>query len=477
MEALWGWEILEAVKGTHKEGRKDTPLKGVSADTRSLRPGELFIALKGKNFDGHDFVPKALELGAAGVVVSRDMGDVLGRTEVLHVLVEDTSEALGMLARYYREKLPVRVIAVTGTNGKTTTKEMLHHILSPSFKMVSSPGNFNNHIGVPLTIFQLEPYHELAVIEMGTSSPGELRRLSRIAQPEIGVITNISQAHLDGLKNVEGVALAKAELLENISPEGTLIFNADNPWCQVIAQGFAGRLMSFGLHEPAHIKGEDVRESNGGLSFSVNGRHHAYLPTSGIHNLYNALATLAVCYALGLNLADLVQGFKDFSSPPMRMERRRVRGITIINDAYNANPSSMKAALKEYSKIKVSGRRFFVCGDMAELGQDSYRFHNELGQRISYSGIDLLFVIGNYASAVAQGAREGGMPKEKILEFNGNGSGREGLYNSVLERLRKGDALLLKASRCMRLEEFSQQIKDYLAKEKVRKPEPLHQNV
>ncbi|MFN3466361.1 MAG: UDP-N-acetylmuramoyl-tripeptide--D-alanyl-D-alanine ligase, partial [Candidatus Brocadiales bacterium] len=253
MEALWGWEIVEAVQGRYRSGKKDFLLSGVSTDTRLLKAGELFVAIPGKQYDGHDFVPQALEKGALGLLVAREV--VAVHPDVLVVEVEDTVEALGRLARYYKEKLPVKVVAVTGTNGKTSTKEMLHHLLSPSFCMVSSPGNYNNFVGVPLSLFQLEPYHELAVIEMGTSAPGEIRWLSWMTQPDIGVITNISEAHLEGLGDVEGVATAKAELLENVSRGGNLVFNADNPWCREITRTFSGRLISFGLAEGAHIRG------------------------------------------------------------------------------------------------------------------------------------------------------------------------------------------------------------------------------
>lgn len=461
MESLWGWEVAAAVNGVQKGGKKDALLKGVSTDTRHLKAGELFIALKGNNFDGHDFVPRALELGAAGVLISREIGAL--PEGLLVVQVEDTLEALGMLARYYREKLPAEVIAVTGTNGKTTTKEILHHLLSPTFRMVSSPGNFNNSIGVPLSLFQLEPYHELAVVEMGTSAPGEIRRLSCIARPDIGVLTNISEAHLEGLGSMEGVAASKAELLEGISPDGALVFNSDNLWCQVIAKGFSGRRISFGIYERADIKGEQIKKEGGGLTFTVNRQHKVWLPTLGLHNVYNALAALAVGYCLGLNIGSLSQGLRDFSPPPMRMERHRTGGITIINDAYNANPRSVDAALAEYSRLEVSGRKFFICGDMAELGSETPRFHHDLGQRIAKSGVDFLLLVGRHAHFVAQAARAEGMPEERVLLCDSH----EALYHSAVLKLKEGDSVLLKGSRCMRLEEVCEQLKEHFSSERV----------
>ena len=458
MEALWGWEIVEAVKGIHKGGKKDFLLSGVSTDTRLLKAGELFVAISGKKYDGHAFIPHALAKGAGGLLVSRDVGGV--PSDVLVVEVKDTIEALGRLARYYKEKLPVKVVAVTGTNGKTSTKEMLHHLLSPSFRMVSSPGNYNNFVGVPLSLFQMEPYHELAVIEMGTSSPGEILWLSWIAQPDIGVLTNISEAHLKGLGSVEGVAKAKAELLENLTPGGTLIFNADNFWCKMIAKGFPGRKLGFGIHEPANIRGRNLQEIDGKMTFCINDRHTVNLSTFGIHNAYNALAALTVCYELGLNLAELAQGLKEFKLPPMRMERHSVKGVTIIMDAYNANPSSMEMALDEYSGMKVPGRKFFVCGDMAELGDESPKLHRKLGLRIAQSGVNFLLATGEHAGAVARAAKRGGMPGEKVMVFDRD----NGLCDFAVAKLKKGDAVLIKGSRCMRLEELFDKLRGDLKK-------------
>lgn len=458
MEALWGCEILGAVKGKHLGGRKDDLIYGVSTDTRHVAPGELFVALKGDKFDGHDFVAEAVEREAAGVLVSKNVGSL--PEDVLVIQVKDTTKALGMLARYYREKLPAKVVAVTGTNGKTTTKDMLQYLLSPTISMVSTIGNFNNHIGVPLSIFRMEPYHDLAVIEMGTSSPGEILWLSWIAQPDIGVLTNISEAHLKGLGSVEGVAKAKAELLENLTPGGTLIFNSDNFWCKMIAKGFPGRKLSFGIHEPANIRGRNLQEIDGKMTFCINDRHTVNLSTFGIHNAYNALAALTVCYELGLNLAELAQGLKEFKLPPMRMERHSVKGVTIIMDAYNANPSSMEMALDEYSGMKVPGRKFFVCGDMAELGDESPKLHRKLGLRIAQSGVNFLLATGEHAGAVARAAKRGGMPGEKVMVFDRD----NGLCDFAVAKLKKGDAVLIKGSRCMRLEELFDKLRGDLKK-------------
>lgn len=458
MEALWGCEILGAVKGKHMGGRKDALLKGVSIDTRRIQPGELFVAVKGKNFDGHDFIPQALEKGAGGVLASKCIDNP--PEDVLIIRVKDTVKALGMLARYYREKLPAKVVAITGTNGKTTTKEMLHHILSPAVSMVSSPGSFNNHIGVPLSIFQLEPYHDLAVVEMGANSPGEILTLSWIAQPDIGVLTSIAEAHLEGFGSIEGVAKAKAEMLENLVPGGTLIFNADDFWCKMVAKGFPGRKLCFGIHEPADMRARDFRENNGRLTFSINGRHTVTLPSTGMHNVYNALAALCVCYELGHNVGDLANSLKKFKPPPMRMEKHRVGGVTVVMDAYNANPASMKMALEEYSSMKVSGRRFFICGDMAELGDEAPRLHRELGKRIAQSATDFLLVTGRYAGTVARAARREGMPGEKVMVFDKD----NGLCDFTVAKLQRGDAVLIKASRCMELDKLYQRLVNNLRK-------------
>ncbi len=459
MEALWGCEILGAVKGKHLGGRKDDLLKGVSIDTRTLEPGELFVAIKGDRFDGHDFLEEALERGAKGILVSKKYKGSPPE-DVLVIKVKNTTKALGVLARYYRQKLPARVVAITGTNGKTTTKDMLQQILSPNVSMVSSPGNFNNHIGVPLSIFQMEPYHDLAVIEMGTNSAGEILRLSWIVQPDIGVITNISEAHLEGLGDIEGVAKEKSGLLENLTPGGTLIFNADDFWCKMIAKGFPGRKMSFGIHEPANIRCRDLEGVKERLTFHVNDRHAVEIPSLGIHNVYNALAALTVCYELGFNLAELAEGLKKFEAPPMRMEKHRVKGVTIIMDAYNANPLSMKMALDEYSSIKVPGRRFFVCGDMAELGVESPRLHRELGRVIAKSDVNFLLATGEHAGTVARAAKKGGLPGEKVMVFGMD----NGLCEFAVAKLKKGDAVLIKGSRCMKFEDLCKRLMSNIRK-------------
>lgn len=457
MKALWGWEVIEAVQGLYRGGRKDCLFNGVSTDTRALKAGELFVALPGKNYDGHAFVFQAIEKGASGLLVSREVGTA--SSEVLIVEVRDTIAALGRLAKYYREKLPVKVVAVTGSNGKTSTKEMLHHLFSPSFSMVSSPGNYNNFVGVPLSLFQLEPYHELAVIEMGTSAPGEIRWLSGIARPEIGVITNVSEAHLEGLGDVEGVAMAKAELLENIPKGGCLVFNADNPWCQCMASTFSGRTIGFGLGEGAHIRGSELKELEHGISFTVNGRYQVCLGMQGLHNVYNALAALAAGYCLGLNLEGLSLRLESFRLPPMRMERHYAGGITIINDAYNANPASMAAALAEFSRMPVAGQRCLVCGDMAELGKEAIRLHMELGEMIAKAAVNLLLVTGRFATEVASAARKAGMAEWQIKICDS----LEEVCRVATRHLKAGDSILLKGSRCMRLEKVCDCLKEYFS--------------
>ncbi|HHT9152722.1 MAG TPA: UDP-N-acetylmuramoyl-tripeptide--D-alanyl-D-alanine ligase, partial [Candidatus Hypogeohydataceae bacterium YC40] len=371
----------------------------------------------------------------------------------------DTVEALGKLARYYRQKLPAKVVAVTGTNGKTSTKEMLKHLLSTSFRVAGSPGNYNNFVGLPLSLFQLEPYHELAIIEMGTSAPGEIRWLSWIAQPDIGVITNISEAHLEGLGSVEGVASAKAELLENISPNGYLVLNADNPMCQAIAKTFRGRSVYFGLGQEADIRATELSEQEIGIAFTVNGRYKVSLSAPGLHNVYNALAALAVGHCLGLNIEELCLRLRDFHLPPMRMERHHVGGLTIINDAYNANPASMAAALAEFSRMEVSGQKCLICGDMAELGKEASRLHMELGEKIAEAGVDLLLVTGRFAMEVTRAARKAGMAEQQIHVCKD----MEEVFNTATVHLKAGDSVLLKGSRCMRLEEVCNRLTEYFS--------------
>jgi UDP-N-acetylmuramoyl-tripeptide--D-alanyl-D-alanine ligase len=390
----------------------------------------------------------ALERGAAGAIVSHVVNGIEAFPDRALFVVPDTLKALGDLARHLRRKLATRIIGITGSNGKTTTKEMIYHLLSKVARVSRAPKSFNNFIGVPLTLFAIEPDDEFAVIEMGTNAPGEIKYLAGIAEPDLGVITNVSATHLEGLKSEEGVANAKAELLDAIRPDGLAVLNADNKWTPYMAPRCRGRIMTFGLSQGADVRATDVSMDATGVRFVLNGRVEVTIPVIGRHNVYNALAAACVCGQLGLSAEQIQEAFRDFAPPPMRLGRMKVGEIVVINDAYNANPVSMNAAIETFAEMKTPGRKVFVFGDMLELGGDCDALHQSIGSGLAGKGFDLICAVGPKAGLAADAALAQGLEAEKILRAASSLEAAERLPPS----LRPGDTVLLKASRGMTLE-------------------------
>jgi len=454
MKKLSFEEVRKALKGTMERSSSEEYISGVSTDSRKVSPGDLFFAIRGKRFDGHKFVTAALEKGAVGAVVSQEFASPDSKAgasfpdDKALFRVRDTVTALGELAKYYRSVLVTTVVGITGSNGKTTTKEMVYHLLSGSRAACKAEKSFNNFIGLPLTIFKIEPGCDCAVLEMGVSHPGEIRRLAAIARPDIAVILNISEAHLQGLVNILGVALAKAELLDALDERGAAILNKDDPWCEKMASRCRGKVIKFGLSALADVFATHIRATKKGISFMLGGTFPIKVPVIGRHNVYNALAAIAVAKRVGLAQHEIAERFKSFSGPPMRMERSSYKGAEIINDCYNANPRSMECALAEISQMKVKGRKVFVCGDMLELGQFSKGLHRQLGQRIAGSGVDVLFTVGKEARQTAIAASKSGISPGNIFSFSTSEEAAEPLMALVKE----GDLVFLKGSRGIRLE-------------------------
>lgn len=471
MEPISGLEIAQAVGGQIKHGSGERQFVRISTDSRRISPGDLFFALKGEHFNGHEFIFDALAKGAAGAVVLHDFFPGITNTDVVLISVDDALKALGDLAAYYRQKLPTRVVAVTGSNGKTTTKDLIHYLLSQCAGVTKSQKSFNNCVGVPLTIFELNRQIDFGIIELGTNAPGEIRRLSEIARPHIGVFTNVSEAHLEGLGSVEGVAREKGAMLDYIGEGGAIVINADDVWCNRIASNFSGRVVRFGINSHAQIKGSNhprgglavfgagISRTDLGLAFIVNDSFRVNVPFYGMHNVYNCLEALAVCYTLGFDIEKLSKTLLDFRLPAMRMDRQDVDGIAIINDAYNANPQSMIAALNEFGEMKVHGRKIFICGDMLELGSHAERLHKEIGIKVARAGIDLLLTVGKLSKYVAESANTHGMAKENIMCFDS----LDEILASVVHYLKKGDTILIKGSRRMGLEGILERVESYFA--------------
>jgi len=466
MEILACEEVARAVHGQITTNTdKELNISGISRDSRYVKPGDLYFAIKGERYDGHDFIEQAMNAGAVGAVVSRETACNAGRKNFAVIRVNDTVTALGYLAKYYRQKLSSKIIGITGSNGKTTTKEMVYHLLSCFGPTARSQKSYNNFIGVPLSIFEIENRHQYGVLELGTNAPGEIRRLSEISNPHVAVIVTVTKTHLEGLGSIEGVARAKGEILEGLRKGGIFVYNFDNPWCAKLAREFRGKAVGFGFNPCAQIRCTDVKKNDDGYVIVVNGYLEVRLPISGYHNINNCLAAFAVCHALGHDMSAVKDAMSSFKLPPMRMEQQHIGNITIINDAYNANPESVRAALRYFNEINVAGKKVFVCGDMLELGNESSQLHREIGEMVAGLHIDLLWTVGDRASEIAQGAKMAGMPEERIVNFHTVAD----ISVSETARIRENDTVLIKGSRGMQMENIIEKFKEYFLKR-----EPIH---
>ncbi len=433
---------------------------GVSTDTRTLRAGQLFAALSGERFDGNRFAAEALRSGASGALLTdADEMAALHNTfpQAALFLVPDGLYALGELARFWRSTKTVHALAVTGSNGKTTTKEIIAAILSAHGSVLKTEGNLNNRIGLPLTLFGLsdEPF---AVLEMGMSEPGEIARLAQIAMPEIGVITNVHAAHLESMGDLEAVARAKGELFDALDESHTAIVNLDNPRTAALGKNVRARIVTFSLSDPAaDYFADSVEDTENGQTVRVaapDGSVTIRLPLPGRHNAANLLAAMAVCGAAGFAARDMIAGAERVSVPGRRLKvRRDIPGLLLIDDGYNANPASMEAALELLVHI-AAGRKVAVLGDMLELGVQSPELHRQTGAAAARLGVTELLLLGERAQDVAKGASHAGMPSGSIRKA----SDWEELAGLLRERVKPGDSVLVKGSRGMRMERATEEL-------------------
>ena len=422
-------------------------INGVSTDSRDVSAGQIFFAIKGQNFDGHDFVAGALQSGASAAVVSRPIQLANKSDQGKLLLVDDTVVALQKLASYYRDELACTVIAVTGSNGKTTTREMIHHVLSKQFTGSRSPKSFNNHIGVPLTLLSVAGADQYVVVEIGSNHPGEIERLATLVRPDIAVITNVSETHLEGLGSLAMVASEKASLVKYVRPGGLGVVNADEPILLKVVGNPQIQIITFGQANSADLRITRLTDSHQNTRFVINRRFEFSLPVPGGHNAINSLAAVAVGRRMGMDMWQIAAGLRDFHLPPMRLEVHRLGGLIVINDAYNANPQSMLAAI-EVLKGYPGSRRVFVCGQMMELGEKTGRYHRQLGQRLGCSGLDLLLAVGPHADEVIAGAVSAGLDRRAAHGFELVDQAAEALP----ALLASGDVVLLKGSRALQLE-------------------------
>ena len=449
-------EVLAATGGDLVRLGARTRFPGVTTDSRSLRPDELFVALRGEAHDGHAFLGEAVERGAGAVVVERAHAERPLRCGV--IAVRDTLAALGDLAAFHRRRCHPRIVAVTGSNGKTTTKEMLAAILARAFgpgRVLRTTGTQNNLVGLPLTLLRLAGTEEAAILELGMNGPGEIWRLAQIAEPDVGVITCVAPAHLEGLGSIHGVAEAKAELYRRLRPSATAVVNADDPLVTASARAFPGRKVPFGMAPAAGVtvgaQGIVDRGLEGTEFRLVVERQEAAirLAVPGRHNVTNALAAAAAAHALGVDLAAVQAGLEAFQPPGMRMEVTQLpTGVTVLNDAYNANPASMAAALSTLAASR-GRRRLAALGEMRELGDEAPRAHRELGAAAAAARLDALFLLGPHAGEVRAGAEAAGLPAECITIA----ASHDELAARLAAYCRAGDLVLLKGSRGAAMEE------------------------
>jgi len=445
---------LEAIGGRLLSGDKSKVFRGVSIDSRTLSENELFICICGDRFNGHDFIKEAQNKKASAIVISDRSGMASKKNMAPSVIhVDDTLKALQELARFHRNQMPVKVIGVTGTNGKSTTKEMTASITETKFKTIKTKGNLNNHIGLPLNLFRLSKKDEVAVMEMGMSATGEIKRLAEIARPEIGVVTNISEGHLVHLKTLKKIQAAKGELYDSLNSQGTAIVNADDKLVLEIAKSTRAKLFTYGIHNKADIKAENIRQV-GREGFDLNVCFidkiiPMRIPFLGECNIYNALAAMATSYSLGIEPDDIKVGLKNTKLMPSRFEVTEYEGATIINDSYNANPKSMQEALKTLTTYRCEGRRFFVMGDMLELGDLEELAHETLGADIAKHHTDYLVTVGKLSAYAAKSAVTAGMNKKNIAIT----SGHKCAVSFIKKHIRPGDCILVKGSRGSKMEE------------------------
>ncbi|WHH58889.1 UDP-N-acetylmuramoyl-tripeptide--D-alanyl-D-alanine ligase [Petroclostridium sp. X23] len=459
MEPLKVKEIIHATGGELVCGDVNTNITDISTDSRAIKQGMFFVPLRGESFDGHNFIFKAFENGAVGCVTDRDI-EIMDADKCI-IKVDDTLTALQGIARFYREKFRIPFVAVTGSVGKTSTKDMIACVLEQKFRVLKTKGNFNNEIGLPLTVLGLDSHHHMGITEMGMSGFNEISRLASIVKPECAVITNIGLSHIEKLGSQENILKAKMEVFENFNKSNVAILNGDDPMLFALKDTLPFRTVYFGIeNEQSDLRAYDISSSElQGSKFNINIKDNAYIVNIrviGEHNIYNALAAIAVGLEYHMEIDDILDGISRFKSGKMRQDIFESKGIKVINDCYNASPTSMEAALKVLKQIENTGNKVAILGDMLEMGEWAYDAHKKVGSDVVKNNIDYLLTMGYNGKYIALGALQSGMPQEKIHSFETHDEVKEFISGF----LKSGDAVLVKASRGMKLEIVSEYIRE-----------------
>lgn len=478
MSAFLVEDVVAAIGGELILGSPRTSTHGFTTDTRALRGGELFLALSGPRFDANDFAEQAIEQGAAAVILRREPGlgerlaPVVKGRDVAVIVHDDPALALRTFARWHRMRLGLPVVGITGSCGKTTTKNYLVQLLGAVRNVVGSPKSFNNAVGVPLTLLGADASTEVSVCEIGTSAPGEIAELSSIARPDIGVITGVGASHLEGLGSLEGVAIEKNELGRALPEGGLLVLHHDGRFTDLFRASTAAKVVTFGVdngvRSEADLVATKICFAGGRTVFELRGRglehlegREITLPALGTHNVLNLLAALAVCRGLGIDLEEVLPAVAGIEGQSGRLERFELDGVVVIDDTYNANPESAKAAVRVLAGLHGHARRVLVLGDMLELGNFAAEMHHAVGRAAAAAGIDRLVLVGELAAAAGAGALEGGMAPGDVLHFKTREDAEAA--NAAGELFASGDLILVKASRGMQLEKLVRGIRTRFA--------------
>jgi UDP-N-acetylmuramoyl-tripeptide--D-alanyl-D-alanine ligase len=452
MNSLTLSQIAQFAGASLSSGDGTAVINKVSTDSRTIKPGELFVALRGENFEGHDFVAASAKAGGTGALVDlKWVGNVPNNFALLRAT--DTLQAYQTLAANYRRLLAIKVLAITGSNGKTSTKDFAAAVLARRFRVTKTEGNFNNHVGLPRTILEATSEDEVAVWEIGMNHPGEIAALSKIAAADAAIVTNIGVAHIEFMGSREAIALEKGALAEAIEPQGTVVLNADDPFTEGIAARTRAKVVLAGTTGGA-VRAIEIRQSAEGSEFTiVEGAHRcrAQLPVAGLHMVQNALLAVAAGRAFGLSIEECAAGLAAAPLTKARLQIKEINGVQFLDDSYNANPDSMKAALRTLVELDTEGKRIAVLGEMRELGAESERGHREVGETAATLGVNQLITIGDTAELIAEGARTAGLDKVSSVRSTAEAAK---LLGEIAE---PGDLVLIKGSRAARTEEVIQQ--------------------
>ncbi len=461
MESCKIRELIKAISGKIIQGNQDCIINRISIDSRTLIPGDLFFAIIGPNFDGHDFILKAFNQGAVGVVACKSVSGLLQNEKVnknkIIIEVKDTLTALQDWSRYYKSKFKTFNICITGSNGKTTTKEIIAHILSRELPLLKTSGNYNNEIGIPLTLLQLSKSHKLLIAEMGMRGLGEIKTLTSFISPDLAVLTNIGEAHIGLLGSKDNIFRAKSELLQSLDKDGIAILNRDDLYFLKALEIVKNKkVYTFGIENKSDIMASNIRlASDKGMRFTLVVQNdiskEIYFPLLGRHNIYNALAATTAAFALGKELELIERGLSSFKPLDLHMQLSNFfNGIKILNDSYNASPLSVKSALETLAEIAQINRKIAILGDMLELGEKADFYHQEIGKKIVKLSIDILITVGRGGKIIAQSSIEEGMAEERVFSYKKNEKIK--LAKKLLYLIKPGDFILCNGSRAMKME-------------------------